>query len=174
MNDESKLASGLQKAKKRLQQVLDVLEADGTLGEVRESIEKELQSVREFGIDIPEFDEGAPGTLMDLCGVVDIDPPSVTSIDVLMSAVRTWAMRRRMEAQVDAAAVEPVSGSEWSAWFYKKDWRIAWAGKKLLPESTFKDWLGKHGQTDRHNIRRCRFRTAWLKEADKATPSKAE
>lgn len=116
MNDISTkfpvLAAGLQKASARFKagenDDPELKHARAELqrewANLREHIRDELQSVRDFGIDVPGFDDDAPGDLIDLCNALGIDPHC--RFDELLSEVRAWALRRRMEAQIDAAAVQ--------------------------------------------------------------------
>jgi len=63
-----------------------------------------------------------------------------------------------MEAPVDP---------EWSAWFYKAEWKNAW-GK--MPDSTFRRLVKRHGETNPDNKQQARFPIQWLKQAGNRIP----
>jgi hypothetical protein len=134
--------------------------------------QSEANSVfRYLGYDGYDHAEELPRPYASVAGrfeggrVVPIDDPLLLSQRILAG----------LEARVDATAVKTADGPELSAWFFKAEWRKAWGSyNKSLPESTFRDWLRKHGETDPHNNRRCRFRTAWLNEAEMSIPPKAD
>jgi len=129
--------------------------------------------------DLDKLDKMLLFTWHGLSGV-NIDPilkdhKSDSAADA-WDEIRLWADKEYFGQPDDPRSAQKTDLQEWSAWFRKAEWKNVWGGDddKPLPESTFKGWLGKHGETDPDNIQRCRFRTAWLKKAEKPTPSKVE
>lgn len=169
---------GLREASERFKHIFDDPEVQRELAKLQQYIREELDSVREFGVDIPGFDD-CPGNLIDLCKVVGVDPHG-SDFEELISAVRVYLMRERIQEQVrtsikqDEDETEQVGCEEWSPWFYKSEWKKAWGSSgQSISKSTFKRILKDSGEEDPGNNKRCRFPLDWLRDEGKSTPAKA-
>jgi hypothetical protein len=95
--------------------------------------------------------------------------------DELLAAVREWALRRQLEARVDAAAVKTADGPEWSAWFRKADLECTWKISAQKRRNLMRDYDGTDHPT---NQQWCRFPLEQLKKIPEATsyglPNSAE
>ena len=123
---------GLRDASKRFKHFFNDPEVQRELTRLQEHLGDDLDSVREFGIDVPGFDD-CPGNLIDLCNVVGIDPHG-SDFEELISAVRVYLTRERIQEQI-RASINSENGTEKSE--QKKDGPFPpdgfrWKGQEYL------------------------------------------
>lgn len=96
------LTAGLRKASERLRGLLTDPGIQRWLAEFKVDKDAQLETIREFGIDVPGFDD-CPGDGIDLCNAIGVDPDEISSLDELFTKVRAWATEQRMKEQIRAS-----------------------------------------------------------------------
>ncbi len=94
------MAAGLENAAAIVREFWDEQESNGLLESIRESLDEELQTLRDRGIEVPG-DDGVTDSWLDVCAGIGVDPESMTNIEMLTQAIRGWVWRTREEKRIE-------------------------------------------------------------------------
>ena len=80
--------------------------------------------------------------------------------------LRAWLAKATF-GDDDARSAAKTDLQDWSPWFRKAEWRKLWGN---MPDSTFRQRLNEHGETNSDNQQIARFPIPWLKESGNPIP----